>query len=177
MDAETKERIERLRAIEPSDYVGSAVVEVVWAFMGGNVSAMELRDTIIALLEQADPDGWTDEQLSEYGLVRLPKDRDGEVIRIGDTVWDDSDDPYEWTVIGIGIGDVAPHFPIRCANEQFETGFKTEQITHRPPVTVKSVLREFLSDSEDAMRKGYDEVPHEVFAEYAKRLRLAKEDE
>jgi hypothetical protein len=176
---ETKERIERMRAHCNSTY------DVMMAFMGWDTVSPsqdycgDFRSALIDLLERSDPDGWTEEQLCEWGLVRLPRDKDGEVIRIGDTVWDDNDNPYEWTVIGIGIGDVAPHFPIRCANKQFETGFKTEKITHRLPVTVESVLREFagaiseILGGEDFRLADNDE----LYDEYAKRLRLAKEDE
>ena len=43
-----------------------------------------LRDALVGLLEQHDPDEWSDSYLAEVGIVRLPKDERGEVIHVGD---------------------------------------------------------------------------------------------
>jgi hypothetical protein len=42
---------------------------------------------------------------------------------------------------------------------------------HRP--TVREILRDFLAEAEDAMRKGYDGIPDEIYDEYDQRLREA----
>lgn len=171
MDADTRERIERMRAHCNSTY------DVMMAFMGWDtVSPSQdycgnFKSALIDLLERSDPNDWTDERLREWGLVRLPVDANGEAINIGDTIRED-EDGHTFRVDGFelirGEWFAYEYYGIRAP----------ASLCHRlPPVTVESVLREFLSDSEDAMRKGYDEVPREVFAEYAKRLRLAKEDE
>lgn len=168
MDTETREIIERLRALGDGCYLG----EIVSVFIGkrnSSSNAKEFRELLIDLLERSDPDEWTDEQLGEYGLVRLPRDKDGEVCHIGDTVWDDYG--HEWSVYDVRIE--CEQVFLEKHGSSVTRGLNSRDVTHRPPVTVESVLTEFV---EKWHSTHYDDIPA-LKAEYAKRLRLAEVDE
>jgi hypothetical protein len=152
---EIKIAIKRLRAIEPSDYVGN-IMEVVWELMGGMVSGVELRDTIVALLRQADPDTH----------IALPVDAEGGVIRIGDKAehcyngrWGEPFEivelrlrPSGWMVSGENGAAVI-----------------AETCRHHHKPTVEDMLRDFAYCLEDgATEQSMDE----LVGEYAKKLQL-----
>ena len=107
------------------------------------------------------------------GYIALPVDADCEPIHVGDEMecWDDrSIEPFEvrslvfdgetWTVCDRLGPQVIPRY-----------------LRHRKQPTVEDVLRQFLGECESARNLGYDDVPQEVFAEYATKLRLAGEGE
>lgn len=131
-------------------------------------------DAIIDLLERSDPDGWTDERLEEYGLVRLPRDKDGEFIRVGDVVW--SVESGEQMMVTQILNGGSEGTAIRAIEHDYSIVYAPCDVIHRPPVTVESVLMEFLESA-----VGYSEahafVAGSSIAEYAKRLRLAESDE
>lgn len=118
------------------------------------------RDRALAELDKAlgerdESDGW----------VRLPVDADGKYIRIGDVMeWCDSGETL--TVVGIGSDAL---FYIDGGNAEW-TAARNKR--HHVP-TVEDVLRQFLGECESAANLGYDEVPQEVFDDYAAKLRLA----
>ena len=120
--------------------------------------------------------------MSDAEYIELPKDADGKPIHIGDVLAPPADcDDYvplqvmsltydgyekEWFFDGEAggfCGLVGQHMDV--------AGW-----THyRKQPTVEDVLRQFLGECESAQNLGYDEVPQEVFAEYAKRLKLVGE--
>ncbi len=108
----------------------------------------------------------TEENMAEFGWVRLPKDADGEYIHIGDVMeWPTTNETFE--VVGIGDGTL---FYVEDGNEKADwTGASTKRHYHAP--TVEDVLREFMdvmlgTPSKDAAAR---------IAEYAAKLQL-KED-
>ena len=170
MSNEISERIERLRANFNSTY------DVMLAFMGweptdASRDCRSFQNALIDLLEDSDPSHWDTNLLEEeYGLIPLPRDRDGEVIHVGDIVWDE--DGNEWKIDSFEIGNVIWDHAIKCANEGFVRAFNAHALTHRPPVTVESVLRELIDrvgDVENPVDEDY------LIPKYAKRLRLATE--
>ena len=178
---ETREIIERLRAVVTIDER-----DVARAYLGVKgydpTSALKLRDSLINLLERSDPSEWTDEQLREYGLARLPRDKDGEVCHIGDTVWDVYGD--EWNIYDVRINYAQVFLDKHDTNLTRIANPAT--VTHRPPVTVESVLREFGDKYIQVVESpnpivGFgneiigEEDPEKTIAEYAKRLQLATE--
>ena len=185
MDAETRKRIERLRALRNPNPTDER--EVAHAYLGADVfspiAAIKLRDSLIDLLEKSDPTEWTDEQLGEYGLVRLPRDKDGEVCHIGDIVWDSYG--HEWRVYDVRI-EYKQVF-LEKLDSSTTRGINSCDVTHRPPVTVESVLREFadavLQDLAKAGRENgmsYNDwinSSNDVITEYATKLRLAEAGE
>lgn len=109
--------------------------------------------------------------MEHHGLVRLPKDVDGEYIHIGDVLqWPEDGDTFE--VIGIGDDGVLFYFDPDTEGETADwTASQNKRHYHAP--TVEDVLHQFLGECDSAVSLGYDEVPHEVFAKYASKLRLA----
>jgi hypothetical protein len=181
MDAETRDRIERL---QEKSYNSS--YDVMCAFMGlDNLVPFQgsegFQAALIDLLEKSDPSEWTDEQLCEWGLVRLPRDKDGVPVKVGDTIRKD-EDGHTFRIDGFeliqGTWFAYEYYGIRTPVE----------LCHRfSPVTVESVLREFanaaLQDLAKAERESgmslieWIRSSNDVIAEYAKRLRLAEVDE
>ena len=171
MSADTRERIERLRALGAMD----DTYDIVSVFMNGSklgaFSTDKLIHDLIDLLKRSDPTDWTDEQLSEYGLVRLPRDKDGEFVHLNDTVWDS--DGNECTVDSIECPCSGQWYAYCVRTIGYTTGGNscpTSELTHHPPVTVESVLREFAEESSSIGMCGELDV---LVAEYASRLRLA----
>lgn len=168
---EIKAAIKRLEEMEPSDYVGTSMAEVVnvmWEFMGGMVFGVELRDMLIDLLRQYDSNT----------SMALPVDADGIPIRVGEEVCG-YDHPnggvYCHAIVNpcvIAVGDMCDY-----SNSKGWALWNTLDVRHYHKPTVESVLRMFLAESEEAARKGYDDVPEEVFAEYATKLRSVIADE
>ena len=110
-----------------------------------------------------------DKGMGEHGLVRLPKDADGEYIHIGDVMeWCDSGETL--TVEGIGR-DVL--FYIDGENAEW-TAARNKRHHHEP--TVEDVLQKLLEQA-----VGYSDahttVALNAIAEYSAKLRLAGEDE
>lgn len=101
MDTKIKEAIKRLKNV-PDDC--SYAMDVTLAFMGKSVftfdDVREFRDALIDTLSQCDPDEWSDEFLIDNGLMRLPKDADGEYVQVDDEMVDTCGDIF--TVNGIG---------------------------------------------------------------------------
>lgn len=120
--------------------------------------------------------GMTDADLAKHGLVRQPKDADGEYIHIGDVMeWCDSGETL--TVEGIGR-DVL--FYIDGENAEW-TAARNKRHHHAP--TVEDVLREACKAYHALLIEGMSDVAHdmpapsEIIAEYAAKLRLAGDGE
>jgi hypothetical protein len=167
---EIRAAIGRLRS-QHDDSFGYSLSDVADALLGeshgmGVASSSKLRDAIISLLEQADPES----------CVELPMDANGVPIRIGDEM-DFSEGVRGLTVLGIGTSDAHDgDMGVFVLDDDGYTWFNARFLRHHRP-TVKEVLRMFLAESEDAMRKGYDEVPDPIYVRYADKMRKAVEEE
>ena len=128
------------------------------------IELVRMSDEHMAEVREANGgvDSMTDEELLEHGLVRLPKDADGEYIRIGDVMeWCDSGETL--TVEGIG-SDVL--FYIDGENAEW-TAARNKRHHHEP--TVEDVLREFAYGLGVSVADSY-------VAAAATKLRLAGEN-
>lgn len=161
---EIESAIMKLRSIEPSDYVGSAasVAKVVWAWMGGTASGMELRDTLIDLLKQANHGAY----------IELPKDRDDMPIHIGDEL------------CGYGRPDGGVYCKAtngymvfvgedgECAPKQWMV-WDPDNCAHYHKPTIEDVLREMIDEAgcrhypDGSCEMG---LSHEQIADYARRI-------
>lgn len=111
----------------------------------------------------------TDESMAEHGWIRLPKDRDGEHIHVGDVMeWPTTRETFE--VVGIGDGTL---FYVKDGSEKADwTGATTKRHHHAP--TVEDVLRDYASR---ILIAGCIDEEDELVAEFAKRLKLAGDEE
>lgn len=152
--------------------------EYVWQHATNNDELRAIADRIdeahkhaIAYVDDRDP-----ETMAENGWVKLPVDADGEYIRIGDAV---TCGATVWTVTGLKF--LGEGWGICCTiytknGSSGTTIYPPSDLTHHRPPTVEDVLREFA----DLVRKERIElatISDETLSEYAKRLRLAGEDE
>ena len=117
----------------------------------------------------------TDDAMAEHGWVRLPKDADGEYIHIGDVMEWPNGETFE--VVGIGDGTL---FYVEGDGDALAdwTGASTKRHYHAP--TVEDVVTDLCEHVwETALLGGtWSDSPVESYiADFAKRLRLAKEDE
>lgn len=106
--------------------------------------------------------------------VELPKDADGEPIRVGDEVVCIN---KRWTVTGLRL--TGGFWGVCCTifNDQGGSGtnvYPPDSLTHYKPPTVEDVMVEFATDLESA-QDGEDKTA--VLKEYAAKLRLVEEDE
>lgn len=156
--------IGRLEKMEPGDYVGTTVsniANVMWELMDGKISGVELRDTLIDLLKQADPDAY----------MILPVDADGKPWHVGDVT--SSIHNERLTVRSISPDNLVCTDRYGCSH----TITPPSAYRHHHAPTIESVLRMFLAESEDAMRNGYDDVPDEIYAEYVGKIRELMQDD
>jgi len=118
-------------------------------------------------------DSMTDEELLEHGLVRMPKDADGEYIHVGDVL---TDGEYTFRVDELAaFGDGS--WSIR--NED-GNAWAACDVTHRHEPTVEDVLREFTDEVWNRCCEGAtasDSGIDELVAECAAKLRLAGDGE
>ena len=106
---------------------------------------------------------------ADFGWIRLPKDADGEYIRIGDVMeWPDG---KTFDVIGIGEGGL--FYPeSECDGPAEWTGASTKRHHYAP--TVEDVLREMLDAWGELPSNASNEA---IIAEYAAKLRLAERED
>ncbi len=108
----------------------------------------------------------TDESMAEHGWVRLPKDADGEYIRIGDVMeWPDTS-----TAEVVGVYESGFFYFDGDDEDVVEWTTSYDKVHHHAP-TVEDVLTEFGIDWE---HESDCEDRAALLKEYAKRLTLAK---
>ena len=169
---ETIERLKALALVGDSHENLSAICSALMGRLdyGWTIGACaSLREVLIDTLEQLDPDEWADSYLDEVGLVRLPKDADGEYIHIGDRMEDNervarivlTDDSLEPSVYLEKLPSVL--------HEHF-----CHEVHHYHKPTVESVLQDMVNDMICAFvsESGRAEwLSGEMVAKYAKLLR------
>ena len=111
--------------------------------------------------------------------IELPKDADGEYIHIGDVV-----EEFDTRTVGRACGEVIRIvFNKHLTNVRIDTGrsyadrnpANVRHVSKQP--TVEDVLREFYVYAVRGKQAYAEDVDVTVLADYAKRLRLAGEDE
>lgn len=91
-------------------------------------------------------------------MTELPMDKDGEVIRAGDTVYDKDGEEYKVTGYRI-LFDDADIF-LSNGSEPAYTTVYTHYVTHKKPVTIKSLLERIkrVMDDDSTTVWAYDEL-------------------
>lgn len=91
-------------------------------------------------------------------MVELPRDKDGEVIRIGDTVYVDG---REWQASCVKYSYdssiITVYSDIGC------TVYRPDELTHKKPVTIASLverIRDILDDDDDMTAWVFSELSH-----------------
>lgn len=108
------------------------------------------------------------------GYVELPKDADGEYIHIGDVMeWIDLEGKVSVTCTVEAVG-VDAFIAWDKANGRYAQKCATAYRHYHAP-TVEDVLREFAEKITDSQIPGVHPTYEEAIAEYAAKLRLAKE--
>lgn len=111
--------------------------------------------------------------LERCGWIRLPKDADGEYIRIGDVMewvrYEDDDPTIVRTVSGIGNGVFFAWSDEQGRYAQYEAN----AYRHYHALTVEDVLAKFALACEDADNAGLEVA--RIIAEYAAKLQLRED--
>ena len=144
MDDRIQKTIERLKSLSldgGSHENLSAICDVLYGGkpeFGWTMGACEgLREALIGMLGEYDPEDWADEYLAEVGIVRLPKDAEGETIHVGDTIRLNDTTPRVFSLAlyddGWRVGFVGEHGHYSCLP-------KDDTHYHKP--TVEEILDE-----------------------------------
>lgn len=80
-------------------------------------------------------------------MVELPLDKDGEVIHIGDTLYDD--DGAKITVCSIRFNNSENNVVITCEGSDFVCTYAGDNLTRKNPVSVQSISKRMQSVLED----------------------------
>lgn len=169
--------IERLKAV-PEDC--RLITDVTNAFMGnGDWRFCNFRDELISVLIQARSKWWfsypsieeevanlSDGMLAEHGLMRLPKDRDGEIIRPGDMV-DLSGEVLKVNSVKAFIATGSSYYHI-IMGDHCEYSVNPDMLTHHREPNVEDILRDFAEVAFD-VQEGDDLAA--LVEEYAEKLR------
>lgn len=113
------------------------------------------------------------DEMAEHGWIRLPKDADGEYIHEHDKV-DWRDHPGTWHKNALVVAVCSDGCYVMDDGMVFHV--HASDVRHYKQSTVEDVLREMCLEIDRRCERGsidYDE----LFAEYAAKLRLAKEGE
>lgn len=116
----------------------------------------------------------TDENMAEHGWIRLPKDADGEYIRVGDEMDSRVDylfDGKPFTVRALVLCEDG----WEVADGRFGNRYEPDSLRHHHAPTVEDMLREFAGTLASADNNWGSDV-NDAIAKYAAKLRLAEED-
>lgn len=145
---EREEIAERFRNYDKAEYV-TLYSGMYDGLLGEHVSKettvkkdrMELASRILELCDTSN-------------MLELPVDKDGEVIHIGDTVYDDDNLKYE--VVGYMSTD--QNIILKVDGKTANILAYAETLTHKQPVTIKSLarrIRNVLADNTDISASMY----------------------
>lgn len=108
-------------------------------------------------------------------MVELPLDKDGEVIHIGDTLYDD--DGAEITVYSIRFNNSENNVVITCEGSDFVCTYSADNLTRKNPVSVQSISERMQGVLEDYLFS-VDSDLHTELVSIADQLKeLASKDE
>lgn len=71
-------------------------------------------------------------------MIELPLDKDGEVIRVGDVVYDEDGDKYE--VMGYEVDDSETNIILDNESGSVSISAAPNELTHKQPVTIESLV-------------------------------------
>ena len=94
-------------------------------------------------------------------MIELPIDKDGEVIKVGDTVYVDDDVKYK--VVGYMMRGNGTEVILAAGAEPVYTKEPANDITHKKPVTIASLverMRDVLDDDDDMTAWVFSELSH-----------------
>ena len=112
------------------------------------------------------------DEMAEHGWVRLPKDADGEYIRVGDVMRLGSVE-RDLTVLGFGVPDASGHdYGVYVLDGDEYTWYNAIFLRHYHAPTVEDVLTEFGIDWE---HESDCEDRAALLKEYAAKLQLREE--
>ena len=84
-------------------------------------------------------------------MLELPVDKDGEVIRIGDTVYDED---TKYSVIGYDISEGEFNIVLEISKNGIQLSEAADNLTHKQPVTIKSLAARIR----DVLKNDYSEM-------------------
>ena len=112
------------------------------------------------------------DEMAEHGWIRLPKDADGEYIRVGDVMRLGSVE-RDLTVLGFGVPDASGHdYGVYVLDGDEYTWYNAIFLRHYHAPTVEDVLTEFGIDWE---HESDCEDRAALLKEYAAKLQLREE--
>ena len=107
----------------------------------------------------------------ELGLIKLPRDKDGEVIHIGDTVWFDGEAYQVLSIRYDGSGLYGVEIYIRSAADMFRAFWrKPSEITHAKPISEYERIAQEIEDIADANKGSVTEEDLRLVAEEIREL-------
>lgn len=80
-------------------------------------------------------------------MIELPLDKDGEVIHVGDTLYDD--DGAKITVCSIRFNESRNNVVITCEGSDFVCTYSADNLTRKNPVSVQSISERMQGVLED----------------------------
>lgn len=108
-------------------------------------------------------------------MVELPLDKDGEVIHIGDTLFDN--DGAKVTVCSIRFNNSKNNVVITCEGSDFVCTYSADNLTRKNPVSVQSISKRMQGVLEDYLFS-VDSDLHTELVSIANQLKeLASKDE
>ena len=108
-------------------------------------------------------------------MIELPLDKDGEVIHIGDTVFDN--DGEKITVSSIRFNESINNVVITCEGSDFVCTYSADNLTRKNPVSVQSISKRMQGVLEDYLFS-VDSNLHTELVSIADQLKeLASKDE
>lgn len=108
-------------------------------------------------------------------MIELPLDKDGEVIHIGDTVFDN--DGAKITVCSIRFNESRNNVVVTCEGSDFVCTYSADNLTRKNPVSVQSISKRMQGVLEDYLFS-VDSDLHTELVSIADQLKeLASKDE
>ena len=121
------------RANECVAVVGSLYEVLLGHRSAGNTTYEEDMDKLLArIVDLCDTSN----------MIELPVDRDGEYIRIGDTVYDE--EATEYKAVGYSTHSAGTNIIVEYGkNFGFRTQIFSDELSHKKPVTIESLVERF----------------------------------
>lgn len=108
-------------------------------------------------------------------MIELPLDKDGEVIHIGDTVFDD--DGTKVTVCSIRFNNSENNVVITCEGSDFVCTYSADNLTRKNLVSIQSISRRMQGVLEDYLFSVNSDLHTELVSIADQLKELARQDE